>query len=579
MSLKILNGLDHFPGTGADTEWENMLRRTFSQASENGSGDLQYSLIPNLGSELMKMILKPQLSSANVFGHLQTDDAAIIQNLRSNELSRFPSAAPACFMNGILRQQEDTAIQTSVQRNIQFLHAQQQLPPLQNILIQNLNVQNCLEQTQILDSSLASHKHKRPLEQITEEPLMEQKSRGHQDKLNEHNKMDQVVNRNEKPFLQKTRVDKPERAHSAEMDHLLEHSKSILSPPLQQLHTEALGGPLNPQNPANHLFVNQSSPLELLMGPQLMQQQLEANTAQLQRTDTPLLDTNNINSLLMFSGHISAQHLETGDWMFHPPGYQSPTSILKSPRSLSGSGKLDSLHALAPVNTGDAENVSSVVGEETYIPSERVQFPCIPNAHVSQCLPSLCQELSSPQQVTHLRTLSTEYNPGIRPSRLHDVSGEQVTVLLQSISNPCGLRDFSEESNSQSETYSSFHFEASNASTVIDPSGSSTCLEGFGTLKDGGFHNPPEGLVGNFCSSQDVQSQVTSASLANSQSFPFQEFPDNSGGTSSSNLDVDEKSFLHNGSWQQVSPPLRTYTKVKKKKSSLTNLLRVDTWI
>eukprot|EP00268_Persea_americana_P015435 TRINITY_DN17114_c0_g1_i1.p1 TRINITY_DN17114_c0_g1~~TRINITY_DN17114_c0_g1_i1.p1 ORF type:complete len:1060 (+),score=194.28 TRINITY_DN17114_c0_g1_i1:780-3959(+) len=552
-----------FLGMGVETGWENMLRRTLSQVSENGNGDLQYSPIPNLGSELVKSILKPQLSSASVFGRLQQNDAAIIQNLTSNELSRFPSSVPSCFMNGILKQHEDTTFQTSVQRNIQLLHAQQQLPPLQNVLIQNLNVQNCLEQTQIVGSNLASHNHKRPHEQITEEPMIEQISRSPQDKLNEH-KMDHVVHRNEKSFQQKVRVDKSEMAHEPETDQLLEHSKHILSPPLPQLHTEVIGSPLNPQNLPNHLFLNQSSPLELLMGSELVQQQLEANTAQLQRTETSLLDANNLNSFLMFSGHISAQHSETGDGMFHPSSYQSPTSILNSPRPRSGSGKLDTPHAPAPVNSDDAENVSSVVNVEAYSPSKTAQFPYISNAHVSQCLPTLYQELSGPQQVTYLKTLSMEHNPGIRPSRFHAISGEKDTALLRSISNPCGLRDFSEESNSQSEAYSSFHLEASNASTMVDPSVSSTCLEGFGILKDGGFHNPPEGLVGNFCSSQDVQSQVTSASLANSQSFPFQEFPDNSGGTSSSNLDVDENSFLHNGSWQQVSPPLRTYTKVQK---------------
>ncbi|GFP95289.1 auxin response factor 5 [Phtheirospermum japonicum] len=46
---------------------------------------------------------------------------------------------------------------------------------------------------------------------------------------------------------------------------------------------------------------------------------------------------------------------------------------------------------------------------------------------------------------------------------------------------------------------------------------------------------PGQNLVGNFCSNQDVQSQITSASLADSQNFSLQEYADNSGGASSSN--------------------------------------------
>ncbi|KAL6328466.1 hypothetical protein AAG906_038341 [Vitis piasezkii] len=69
-------------------------------------------------------------------------------------------------------------------------------------------------------------------------------------------------------------------------------------------------------------------------------------------------------------------------------------------------------------------------------------------------------------------------------------------------------------------------------------------------------------LVGNFSTSQDVQSQITSVSLADSQAFSRPDFPDNSGATLSSNMDFDESSLLHNSSWQQVTPPpMRTYTK------------------
>ena len=54
---------------------------------------------------------------------------------------------------------------------------------------------------------------------------------------------------------------------------------------------------------------------------------------------------------------------------------------------------------------------------------------------------------------------------------------------------------------------------------MVDPSVSSTILDEFCTFKDADFPDPSDCLVGNFSTSQDVQSQITSASLADSQAF------------------------------------------------------------
>ncbi|CAK9148257.1 unnamed protein product [Ilex paraguariensis] len=127
------------------------------------------------------------------------------------------------------------------------------------------------------------------------------------------------------------------------------------------------------------------------------------------------------------------------------------------------------------------------------------------------------------------------------------------------------FKDLSDESHSQSDIYSCFNFDGSSGgSTVVDPSVSSTVLDEFCALKDADFQNASDYLVGNFSSSQDVQSQITSASLADSQAFCVQEFADNSGGASSRNVDFDDTSLLQNSSWQQVTPRVRTYTKIQK---------------
>lgn len=134
--------------------------------------------------------------------------------------------------------------------------------------------------------------------------------------------------------------------------------------------------------------------------------------------------------------------------------------------------------------------------------------------------------------------------------------------------DPCildsnGLRDLSDDSNNQSGVYSCFNVDINTGgSSVVDPSVSSAVLDDFCKLKDAAFQNPSDCLVSNFSCSQDVQSQITSASLADSQALSQR---DNSGGTSSStaNVDLDEIGLLRSSSWQQVAPRFRTYTKVR----------------
>ncbi|XP_010498407.1 PREDICTED: auxin response factor 5-like [Camelina sativa] len=128
----------------------------------------------------------------------------------------------------------------------------------------------------------------------------------------------------------------------------------------------------------------------------------------------------------------------------------------------------------------------------------------------------------------------------------------------------------------QQDLYGSQNMCMSNStnSNILDPPLSNTVLDDFCAIKETDFQNHPSScLVGNNNNSsfaQDVQSQITSASFADSQAFSRQDFPDNSGGTgtSSSNVDFDDSSLLQNSkgsSWQKVATPrVRTYTKVQK---------------
>lgn len=242
--------------------------------------------------------------------------------------------------------------------------------------------------------------------------------------------------------------------------------------------------------------------------------QMESSLNQPQQIDGPQLDSTTLNGLFPY--------LDTDEWMY-PSTYQSLAGVLRSPGPLSVYGLQD----------------PSIVFPDAINPS----------------VPSVGQEMWD-HQLNNFRCLS-------QSDQLTTTFPQQDPCILNGVSSSSGLKDLSDDSNNQSGIYSCLNFDVTNGgSTVIDPSVSSTVLNEFSE-----FQNPSDCLVGNFSSTQDVQSQITSASLADSQAFSRQDFPDNSGGTSSSNVDFDDSSLLQNSSWQQVAPappPMRTYTKVQK---------------
>ncbi|KAL8466760.1 hypothetical protein ACS0TY_035709 [Phlomoides rotata] len=163
--------------------------------------------------------------------------------------------------------------------------------------------------------------------------------------------------------------------------------------------------------------------------------------------------------------------------------------------------------------------------------------------------PMINQDLWDPQFSNNNGAKCVSQSNLLTPLPHHDISNLQYS-----------LKDLSDENHNQSDIYSCLNLDGSNSgSTVIDPSVSSTILDEFCTLKNVDFPNPSDYLVGNFCSTQDVQS-----SLADSHTFSIREYADNSGGASSSNVDFDENNLLPQTSFQQVTPRFRTYTKIQK---------------
>ncbi|XP_011028974.1 PREDICTED: auxin response factor 5-like isoform X1 [Populus euphratica] len=268
--------------------------------------------------------------------------------------------------------------------------------------------------------------------------------------------------------------------------------------------------PMTQQDATNHLVCQNQN-----QG----QSQLQASLWPMQAlTESSLLNSQQIRASLAdaTTPNCSLPFLDAGEWISHPMS-------------------IDSMYRSGQLSMFGLQDPSAV--------SPEAANPSLPFMHQD----------AWDHQLSNLRILS---------------EANQLIPLAQQ--EPCSfnsgaVKDSSDESNDQSGIYGSLNIDASNGGgSMYDRSVSSAILDEFCTLKDADLQNASDCLVGNLSSSQDVQSQITSASLADSQALSRQDFPDNSGGTSSSNIEFDNSNLLQNNSWQQVAPRVRTYTKVQK---------------
>ncbi|KAF9599595.1 hypothetical protein IFM89_001091 [Coptis chinensis] len=281
---------------------------------------------------------------------------------------------------------------------------------------------------------------------------------------------------------------------------------------------------LNPQDLVSEPVCPDQGLLQLQKEQQFAQPLLETSTISPHHIDAPQFGTSSQNGLFPYPNQFPSQYLDADDWLVQPSTCHSLPGMLKSPGHISG----------------------------CCIQDISIDYPDF----VNQTMPTFGQELVGPEM---------NYLGFFCPAEELTQLPRQDLSTIHSATNSSGLRDLSEDSKEHSEIYDGLPFGSTKAQgTIIDPSVSSTLLDRFGSLGNASFKNQ-EFFVGNFSSSQDVQSQITTASLADSHGFSLQEFQDNSGGTSSSNVDFDESSLFQQGApWKQVSPPLRTYTKVQK---------------
>ncbi|XP_022940318.1 auxin response factor 5-like isoform X2 [Cucurbita moschata] len=363
-----------------------------------------------------------------------------------------------------------------------------------------------MQQQQVTSSSPQHQNHHQPAPSPSTDPIISNSS----PKANEPGKVqDSAAIESEAPTGAEADKSKYEREVSTCQSNPL--------PPVECGEDKLTGNEVNMQTLVNQLsFVNQNQiPMQLQsVSSWPMQPQLESLIQHPQPIDTPQPEFPNSNGL------ISSMD---GDGCLINPTCLPLSGVMRSPGNLSMLG----------------------LQESSTVFSEALNFP----------IPSTGQEMWDP--LSNIRFSS-------QTNHLVSFSHPDASNLI-CMANANVTRDVSDESNNQSGIYGCSNLEISNGgNTLVDPAVSSTILDDYCTLKDADFPHPSDCLAGNFSSSQDVQSQITSASLGDSQAFSRQEFHDNSGGTSSCNVDFDEGNLLQNGSWKQVVPPMRTYTKVQK---------------
>ncbi|MQL76211.1 hypothetical protein Taro_008594 [Colocasia esculenta] len=535
---------------GGESGQTSMTKRHALQSSENVNLNFTYPILPSLQSE---QLIEPLIKAINPEIQVECSKslyANILQNISNHELL-LSSATLPCQMRGQV-QQDEAADQAGIWQTCQFPLLQQLMLPLQGIMGQMHNSQLSSEQQELANLVLSSSRclsqisQTHPTEKQTiNEPMHEHKCQD-QNEQSKH-KDDIIMSEHEGVALQEEAYVKPDVKSQAVTDQLATESHGLLPPSTHGLQTELptelsrkhfeenLVCLRNTENTSTQVSLNKATIQRLGGDLQLIEQQQQLVSSIRQSNLEAASDIINLHS-----GHISSQCPENAWWPLNGVCQQPSTSGFNPTEPPSYSAKQPPLLLCPSDNTTTSSaDISNVLDPEGCLATEVAYFSVVSEATEAGILQSLGHGLLTTNQSIH-----------------------QDITAMQSISNSYGLAGFSDENNSQSGFYGNLHSEIGGG-MIVDPF-SNTCTEGFGAVKLSGLFLPPEILQSNCNSCQDVQSQVTSTSLADCQAISFQEFPDCSGGTSSSNVEVDDNYHLNKDSRKQVSPPLRTYTKVQK---------------
>lgn len=500
--------LPGFVMSGAEIGFTNA--DPLSQAPENAIGSRLHPISSRLGSEkLLRMLLSPQIPSPG--SQLGFNQSICLHRNFSPTYSAVRSPL-----------QQEAAVTKQVMQQSRLPLEQQRLPPLQNSSLPTQKPQ-LSEGHPVVDLKCAFGTHVKPQVQI----------------IDEDPAMDDCQERNKEPTSENL-GNRCETSFAGEME-----AEKLDVAPGSTMNQMELVDEHNGESPASVPRIIEDHGLETKGKDNLLvvQQQIQPTVSQSTRQETSCpLEHNGLSSLSTQQTSYMSEYLDDEDWMVQPSCYQSFTNPPKAPGLFSSPGVQDSflLSAMDYVATPPVD-ICSTANSETVNPFETFQFPF----YSDQCTPQL------------LRT--RELNPP------HEVVGQGITSSeVHKVSNSCGVRYLSGDSNNQSETCNNLQFAVSNGNVFTNSLCiSSTVLEGLCTEKEPNF--PSEDLFGKFTSNQDIQSQVTSVSLADPRLLSVQDILDTSGGTSCGAMGTKELSFLDRSSMKQVGKQhLRTYTKVQK---------------
>ncbi|XP_020114530.1 auxin response factor 11 [Ananas comosus] len=477
-----------------------------------------YGSVDHLVSGLAMKFLN-HFQNSNVSGQLECLQplyGSTVHDIKCNFISRsYPAILPTSSAIQYPLKQKDVLGNLEMQKELHL--------PLQNAHLENRSSQSC-RLPRGADLVCASGVHVASQEQCEEES----------------NSGLNCVDRNEKNEASVPAENQDEEYHSMKR----QLSDQSLTDHLECRNGENSSDPLNHENFFSKIIDSQGLQHDKCSDLQQIKQHLDPVVMSTNQESSCSPDNSDPVSKPPLQGCMS-HFLDNADWMFQPSYYQDFSGIQ---HSLTTDDRPDALFLSASENiTNSSADISSIVNPRAFDPHETFQSPYLSDLHTLQCLPNSVQEfLGSP-----------ELNP------LSFISSEDQNVAVQA-SNKCGRKGLSEKSNDQSETFSNLHFEDGDRGFLVGPSAqATTTLEDFDLGEYSKFNVPFQSLACDFVS-QEMQSQITSTSFAESQVISLHENFDHSGGISSCSIDASDYDWSRDTKKQVSQPPLRTFTKVQK---------------
>ncbi|KAL0928227.1 hypothetical protein M5K25_000099 [Dendrobium thyrsiflorum] len=504
----------------------------FLQASDYRSGDL-HTLRSKLNSErLMKKVIRQQSSlPGSEIGCHQSVFATILQKIKA---SGFPATSSSTLPTLMATQgpssHEEIMIHTAMREKITSPGPQEQVLPLDNnTSSENQNIYYCLEQEGLLMATKLVNQFS------TETPWRNCQELNDHDNKCEDLAVEEKIDMKSELLYNETKNEKIESAQNkvrstSNMNQLTgtyERFSPVTHPGNEINKNENLGNSL--------VAENKDVQANRLDDPQIYQQQLVCIEA-----------ANPLNKNLPYHGSQLYQCSDNDELMLQQSSYQSfaPNSFLNSSRP-------DNLF-LSAVDSAESPQVgiSSILNLESLNPFEKSQFSSFSDTFSPSFMPIFTEEAYGYREINPSEAIPVS---GILPSHAQNLKTGMKENSSPELLKLCGLRDLSSEG-----TCSNLHSESSNADIFTDSSVPSTVLEEFSVVKGSSFPVTLEDSLGCFAMNQDIQSQLTSTSLAD---FSLQDIPECSAGTSSGNIAANDYNYLGK---QAVQQPMRTYTKVQK---------------